>query len=246
MRSILASAYSFLSNETRIRALLGLPADSPAPLDAETIPVGSKTNPNTMIISNFIHLSDSSLSRIPGKPNSLAFSFTCSVPVTITVMMGVRIKGDPPTVTASSVPVPRTFPVGSHHMDVNCASARSKQACVVAHASGTRTQWDPAAMVWFINLAEIRPEVSRRKLQLDNVFYELSCIYGADHHTPRDQSPDVDGACVICLAGRPTVLALPCRHLMLCEECAASYRARSKHCPVCRCDVERLLVISDK
>lgn len=43
--------------------------------------------------------------------------------------------------------------------------------------------------------------------------------------------------CSICYAAEATVFCRPCKHLAMCQACAA--RMRPKHCPVCRTKADR-------
>ena len=41
-------------------------------------------------------------------------------------------------------------------------------------------------------------------------------------------------ACIVCLDAARSVVFFPCAHACFCESCAASHRATSAHCPICR------------
>jgi len=40
--------------------------------------------------------------------------------------------------------------------------------------------------------------------------------------------------CVVCMADYKDTIALPCRHLCLCSQCAEQLRYQSNKCPICR------------
>lgn len=43
--------------------------------------------------------------------------------------------------------------------------------------------------------------------------------------------------CVICMTAPKCVVTLPCRHLVLCNECATKIRDETRVCPICRVDI---------
>jgi len=49
------------------------------------------------------------------------------------------------------------------------------------------------------------------------------------------------GACSVCLSYPCSVLALPCRHLALCRQCAEQVRRVCTQCPICRTQYEALV-----
>ena len=61
--------------------------------------------------------------------------------------------------------------------------------------------------------------------------YDLQEIYGASKGAGED---DDDDNCVICLTEPKLAVCLPCRHMCLCEECAASLMTGTAKCPICR------------
>jgi predicted Zn-ribbon and HTH transcriptional regulator len=58
---------------------------------------------------------------------------------------------------------------------------------------------------------------------------------------PKDVSKD-DNACSVCLDKKKTVVLTPCRHLVLCCDCAKEYRNDTAQiplikCPICESDI---------
>jgi hypothetical protein len=49
-----------------------------------------------------------------------------------------------------------------------------------------------------------------------------------------NEDDESKGECVVCLASPRDTLALPCRHLCLCLDCARTLRTQSNRCPMCR------------
>ena len=47
--------------------------------------------------------------------------------------------------------------------------------------------------------------------------------------------------CIICMSDPRTTVAMPCRHLCYCQECAQIMQARCENCPICRQEVASLL-----
>jgi len=88
--------------------------------------------------------------------------------------------------------------------------------------------------------------VVRQVLWVSGYSYVLYEIFGVDRPTEEVDvaTPESDGKdCVICLAEPRDTLALPCRHLCLCSDCAKALRFRSNKCPICRGVVRSLLQI---
>ena len=51
------------------------------------------------------------------------------------------------------------------------------------------------------------------------------------------------GPCVVCWEAVPCVVLLPCRHLVVCEECFELLHSKGSHCPMCREPVEQHMVV---
>jgi hypothetical protein len=51
------------------------------------------------------------------------------------------------------------------------------------------------------------------------------------------------GPCVVCWEAVPCVLLLPCRHLVVCEECFKLLHSKDSDCPMCREPVEQHIVV---
>ncbi len=45
--------------------------------------------------------------------------------------------------------------------------------------------------------------------------------------------------CIICQERNASTVCLPCRHLVLCEDCAQ----RIEDCPMCRSEIEEILIV---
>lgn len=56
---------------------------------------------------------------------------------------------------------------------------------------------------------------------------------------------DVRGGtpCVICMAAVRDTVVLPCRHMCLCHGCAHTLRSQTTKCPICRTEIEALVLL---
>merc|ERR1719356_1208713 len=48
------------------------------------------------------------------------------------------------------------------------------------------------------------------------------------------QQEQQDHYCAVCLDAKVTTMLMPCRHAVLCDDCANSILAGNRSCPVCR------------
>lgn len=95
--------------------------------------------------------------------------------------------------------------------------------------------------------------VTKQKIWVDSVSYELQEIFGIEHctaGTPLGENGIGDGdgddagkECVVCMSEPRDTTALPCRHMCMCGACARMLRGQSNRCPICRTPVESLLEI---
>ncbi|GBG71477.1 hypothetical protein CBR_g8893 [Chara braunii] len=88
--------------------------------------------------------------------------------------------------------------------------------------------------------------VIKQVIWVDGVSYVLHDIFGIDRSRDEKTSVNEDHSkeCVICLAENRDTLALPCRHLCMCSECAKALRYQTNKCPICRSELHSLLVIN--
>ncbi|KAL0207395.1 hypothetical protein P9112_012023 [Eukaryota sp. TZLM1-RC] len=70
---------------------------------------------------------------------------------------------------------------------------------------------------------------------LDGVCYNIQELYGQG-----DESQ-----CVVCLTNDPDTSILPCRHSIICLECAQTLTRTTNKCPVCRGYIEGLMKLED-
>ncbi|KAI8464108.1 MAG: zinc finger, C3HC4 type-domain-containing protein [Monoraphidium minutum] len=49
--------------------------------------------------------------------------------------------------------------------------------------------------------------------------------------------------CVICMSSGRDTMVLPCRHMCMCQECAAALKTKTNKCPICRNEIASLLHI---
>uniref|UniRef100_A0A6B2LDS1 RING-type E3 ubiquitin transferase n=1 Tax=Arcella intermedia TaxID=1963864 RepID=A0A6B2LDS1_9EUKA len=68
--------------------------------------------------------------------------------------------------------------------------------------------------------------------------YVVQDIYGIDQNSkaPPDE-------CVICMTEYRDTVALPCRHMCVCHQCAQVLRYQSNKCPICRGPVRSMIKI---
>jgi len=94
-------------------------------------------------------------------------------------------------------------------------------------------------------------QVLKQKIWVKGVSYELQEIYGMEaanrkHHSSTEASGGPSGAagvsydeleggeCVICMSSDRDTMVLPCRHMCMCQECAAALKTQTSKCPICR------------
>jgi len=90
--------------------------------------------------------------------------------------------------------------------------------------------------------------VLKQKIWVNSTSYELQEIYGMESNrsTPSTAAPqeDVDGReCVICMTNVRDTMALPCRHMCMCYECAQALKTQTNKCPICRMEISELMHI---
>ena len=67
-------------------------------------------------------------------------------------------------------------------------------------------------------------------------------VGAADRQTDSEQ-PSHDGACVVCMDAVPCVVFQPCSHTVTCRPCASKVFAHTNECPMCRCQLQGLLLL---
>ncbi|KAL0481921.1 E3 ubiquitin-protein ligase [Acrasis kona] len=100
----------------------------------------------------------------------------------------------------------------------------------------------------------------KQKIIINGQTFELADIYGfdqqEDHHDPsekpkspadmvmniEDVDPD-DSKCVICITDQADTAVLPCRHMCMCHGCAKILRLQTNKCPICRTQIDNLIVL---
>lgn len=97
--------------------------------------------------------------------------------------------------------------------------------------------------------------VLKQKIWFKGVSYELQEIYGmegAGRKTPTPQGQGGPGSsydelegreCVVCMCSERDTMVLPCRHMCMCQECAAALKTKTNKCPICRNEISSLLHI---
>lgn len=51
------------------------------------------------------------------------------------------------------------------------------------------------------------------------------------------------GECLICCSALRNTIFLPCKHSCTCNSCAHSLRMRNNPCPICKNDIDDLLIL---
>lgn len=69
--------------------------------------------------------------------------------------------------------------------------------------------------------------------------FQLQELYGMQ------QDQEQGGDCVICLSMQRDTTIFPCRHFVICHECAEQLRLKSGKCPICRSHITKLLRLKD-
>jgi len=91
-------------------------------------------------------------------------------------------------------------------------------------------------------------KVIRQKVTVDGVVYILQEIFGIDHNhdaqdTMAEENLENTRECVVCMSDPKDTIALPCRHMCICSQCAEQLRYQSNKCPICRQPFHSLLQI---
>ncbi|KAG5510345.1 hypothetical protein JKF63_07674 [Porcisia hertigi] len=89
-------------------------------------------------------------------------------------------------------------------------------------------------------------KVARQLLQVGSEVYNLEDVF-ADSFEEDVRNPALAeenaGLCVVCLTNQKDTTILPCRHLCLCNDCAAHLCLRSNRCPLCRGNIDRVMTL---
>ncbi|CAC9458864.1 conserved hypothetical protein [Leishmania infantum JPCM5] len=90
-------------------------------------------------------------------------------------------------------------------------------------------------------------KVAKQLLQVGNEVYDLEDVFDDGREDAvRDPGADEEseeGLCVICLTNQKDTTILPCRHMCLCNECAAHLRLSDNRCPLCRGYIDRVMTL---
>eukprot|EP00879_Flechtneria_rotunda_P025065 GHRR01026604.1.p1 GENE.GHRR01026604.1~~GHRR01026604.1.p1 ORF type:complete len:151 (-),score=26.01 GHRR01026604.1:959-1411(-) len=91
-------------------------------------------------------------------------------------------------------------------------------------------------------------QILKQKIWVHGTSYELQDIYGMESNrvdgSTTPAAEDVDGReCVICMSAERDTTVLPCRHMCMCQPCAAALRTQTNKCPICRKGIESLMHI---
>eukprot|EP00039_Didymoeca_costata_P000827 m.47409 g.47409 ORF g.47409 m.47409 type:complete len:508 (-) comp10497_c0_seq2:151-1674(-) len=90
----------------------------------------------------------------------------------------------------------------------------------------------------------VKPLIQR--LSVDGLTLVLKEIYGIerkDDEEEADEFADDNTECVVCMSDVRDTMALPCRHLCLCNPCAEVLRYQANKCPICRAPFHSLLQV---
>lgn len=109
------------------------------------------------------------------------------------------------------------------------------------HAHATFATFDRAGDA--NQMLTCKPIVQR--LSVEGLTFVLKEIYGIEN---KDESgggggDDDNTECVVCMSEVRDTMALPCRHLCLCNDCAEVLRYQNNKCPICRTIFHSLLQI---
>lgn len=79
---------------------------------------------------------------------------------------------------------------------------------------------------------KIKPEQQRLKTQ--NMWIDMYDVFNCALDT---------GECLICCSALRNTIFLPCNHSCTCNSCAHSLRMRNNPCPICKNDIDDLLIL---
>lgn len=92
---------------------------------------------------------------------------------------------------------------------------------------------------------DCRVRVLRQIIWIDGVRYELQEIYGIESAVGGGEydENDLGKECVICMSEPRDTAVMPCRHMCMCNGCAAVLKSQMNRCPICRQPVQTFLKI---
>lgn len=90
--------------------------------------------------------------------------------------------------------------------------------------------------------------VCKQLLQVGAEVYELEDVFDVEQTdvapNPQAVPDEEEGMCAVCFTNPKDTTILPCRHMCLCSECATHVQMTNNRCPLCRCEIERLMTFN--
>lgn len=83
----------------------------------------------------------------------------------------------------------------------------------------------------------VQARVLRQRVVVQGKPYPVEEIYGLAELGKHDDS---ENPCVVCLTDARDAVLLPCRHMVVCKDCAGALQARGDKCPICRSPVKEI------
>ncbi|CAL6000693.1 Zinc_finger domain-containing protein [Hexamita inflata] len=173
------------------------------------------------------------------QPGQLQFSMQVNFPCAVSVIFGASINDE--NINASATSIPQHFqPKPLNQLfTVNCKNVKKQitQGYILITALNQNDSVN-FQMFEFQVTPELRISLEVAKIGAE--YYELEKVFGAKQ-TPKTGEEFNEANCCICLDENPNIVALPCRHLILCKECAEGFRTKSTECPLCRQKIDILV-----
>ena len=88
------------------------------------------------------------------------------------------------------------------------------------------------------NLTNRKLSLLSQELQWNSLSFSLTNIYGQGKW---GRICD-EAKCIICQDADPNCIFLPCRHLCIGMECVEEYRSSSTRCPLCKEQIDEIVV----
>lgn len=215
MNNFLQKLKRFLLNEKRVLKLLGIEQ-----------PQNQQEKQYVLSCDPLLEFSD-----LQSKTDPLQLQFRIKSCKTIEIQILFDVLVEQNQIKAAVQTVPQHFeqfnvldkdPEAWQLFEVVCKNVLQevKNCYILVTGIGQVGGSDVAFQMFEVDLAA--QEVVKEVIKVNNDFYEMQKIYGTT--TPGDENKT---GCCICFDENPKIVAMPCRHLILCRECAEKFRVRS-------------------
>ena len=89
-----------------------------------------------------------------------------------------------------------------------------------------------------LDIATLAVRIHRRKFMAPQGFFTMDEAYGLNSDRNNGEESK---ECLICLTDRKDTLAIPCKHVTLCNACAKVLMMGDRKCPLCRRVIDEVI-----